>query len=42
MEEQRHGPSHWKFNSNLTEDEEFEDVNIFKEECDYVLEQVLE
>jgi len=23
IEEQRHGPSHWKFNSNLTNDEEY-------------------
>ena len=23
IEEQRHGPSHWKFNSNLTKDEEY-------------------
>ena len=23
IEEQKHGPSHWKFNSNLTKDEEY-------------------
>ena len=37
IEEERHGPSHWKFNSNLTKDEEYiklitESVPIWIEE----------